>query len=326
MTAGTRRNPRSKLYRTFAILDPNLGRAIRKRLAILCLALVQWQPAAARIAGVTEEPAGQIGGIPVAVWTYPSDGLKVKGLLFLPRGSDRRPLILFNHDGVAGITKEHMRACARLARTRFAVFAPSYRGEDGSEGTIEVAAGEVRDVLNALPLLNRVSGINGRKLAMVGVSHGALISVLAAARHREVDAVVTADGVMDIYGWWQHLGQTGKLGRDPLTRRVYGNGPEDKPRAFSTRHALDQIPNLNAPVLILQGGRDDIVPPEQAHRLKAELEKARLPATLKIYPRSRHAFLVYTPYLGDSTTPPERIEAEQAWQDLLGFLRKHLGP
>jgi dipeptidyl aminopeptidase/acylaminoacyl peptidase len=307
------------------IRKSSLDRTVR-RVSALCLALTLHHPVMARILEVTEEPAGRIGGVPISVWTYPSDGLKVNGLLFLPRARDPLPLILFNHDGVSGISEEHMRASARLARAGYAVFAPSYRGEDGSEGTVEVAAGEVRDVLNVLPLLARVPGIDARKLAVVGVSHGALISVLAAAREPEVDAVVTADGVMDIYGWWQHLGQTGKLSRDPLTRRVYGHGPDDKPQAFSTRHALDRIPNLKAPVLILQSGRDDIVPVEQAITFKAHLDRARHPAALKIYPDCRHAFLVYAPYQKHGVTPVERIESEQAWQDLLGFLRKYLKP
>lgn len=293
-------------------------------MSILCLALDLYRPAAAQIPGVAEESAGQIGGVPVSVWTYPSDGLKVKGLLFLPCAKDKLPLILFNHDGVSGISVEHMRASARLAQAGYAVFTPSYRGEDGSEGDIEVAAGEVRDVLNVLPLLAQVPGVDGRKVAMVGVSHGALISVLAAARQSEVDAVVTADGVMDIYAWWRHLQQNGISGRDELTRRIYGDGPEDKPLAFSTRHALAQIPNLKAPVLILQCGRDDIVPAQQAITFKAKLDRARHPAKLKIYPRCRHGFLVYTPYLKNGAAPAERIETEKAWQDLLGFLEKHL--
>lgn len=294
--------------------------------SVFCLAVTLHHRVMARISEVTEEPAGQIGGIPVSVWTYPSDGLKVKGLLFLPRARDRLPLILFNHDGISGISEEHMRASARLARAGYAVFAPSYRGEDGSEGTVEVAAGEVRDVLNAVPPLARVPGIDARKVAIVGVSHGALISVLAAAQEPEVDAVVAADGVMEIYGWWQHLGQTGKLGRDPLTRRVYGHGPEDNPQAFSTRQALAQIPKLKAPILILKGGRDDIVPVEQAITFKAHLDRAQHRATLKIYPHCRHAFLVYGPYQTHGVTLAERLENEQAWHDLLDFLRKHLNP
>jgi dipeptidyl aminopeptidase/acylaminoacyl peptidase len=296
-----------------------------KLLLLLILALALPARPAAQPPDVIQEGAGRIEGVPVHAWTYPSDGLKVKGLLFLPRSREKLPLVVFNHDGVSGISGEHKRACARLARAGYAVFAPSYRGEDGSQGRIEVAAGEVRDVLNALPLLARVSGINGTRIALMGVSHGALISVLAAARQPGVDAVIAADGVMDIYGWWRHLKQTGQLGTDALTRWVYGDGPRDKPQAFSSRHALALVPKLKAPVLILQSGEDGLVPPEQARRFKAELDKFQVPATLKIYPHCQHGSLVYAPSLTSGAEPAGCTEAEPAWREVLAFLKARLG-
>jgi dipeptidyl aminopeptidase/acylaminoacyl peptidase len=302
----------------------NHGHSLMSPLLILCLALVPPYTVKARIPGVVEEPAGYIGGARVSVLTYPSDGLRVKGLLFLPSTSGKLPLILFNHDGVSGISSEHMRASARLAQAGYAVFAPSYRGEDGSEGNIEVAAGEVRDVLNAIPPLSQVSSIDGRKVAMVGVSHGALISVLAAAQEHEIDAVAIADGVMDIYGWWCYLRKTGRLGHDDLTLRTYGNGPEHSPLRFSSRHALARAPDLKAPILILKGGRDDIVPLEQAITFKSELDRSGVRAILKIYPHCRHGSLVYVPYTADGASPAERAETERAWRDLLNFLNAHL--
>jgi len=312
-------------YRTVAFRALNPDHRTMRWLFALCLALVLLHPAtAAGIRGVTEEPAGHIGGVPVSVWTYPSDDLRVKGLLFLPRAKGKLPLVLFNHDGVSGISKQHMRTCARLAQAGYAVFAPSYRGEDGSEGAIEVGAGEVRDVLNVLPLLAQIPNIDGRRVALVGLSHGALISVLAAGQQPEVDAVVAVDGVMDIYGWWRYLREAGKLGHDDLTRRIFGTGPEHVPHAFSSRHALAQIPRLTAPVLILKGGQDDIVPVEQAFTFKTAADRSGVIVTLKIYPHCRHGFLVYVPYIKGSVMPAERAETKLAWQDLLVFLKKHL--
>lgn len=296
---------------------------MRTLLILFLVSALRSLPAAEPL-GVIQERAGRMGGILVHAWTYPSDGLAVRGLLFLPPAEQALPLVLFNHDGVLGISEEHMRACARLARAGYAVFAPSYRGEDGSQGMVEVAAGEVRDVLNVLPLLARVSGVDAERVALLGVSHGALISVLAAAQLPQVDAVVEADGVMDIYGWWSYLNKTGRMAEDELNRRVYGGGPGDKPLAFSSRDALAQVPKLKAPVLILQGGQDDIVPSEQARKFKAELDKFKVPATLKIYPNCRHAFLVYAPFLKSGLGPRERAETELAWQDLLAFLKAHL--
>lgn len=290
-------------------------------LITLCLLAL---PALAAPPGVTEKKLPAVGGVPVYQWVYPSDGLKVKGLLFLPVSKQPLPLVIFNHDGTSGISKEHKMASARLAKQGYAVFSPSYRGEDGSQGLIEVAGGEVKDVLNVVPLLAQVKAIDSTRLAFIGASHGALISVLAAAEHPEVDAVVEAYGVMDIYAWYEYLKSQGKLGHDAITERAYGKGPQDKPQNFAARYALSRVPRLNAPVLILQGAKDDFVPPDQARRLKAEMEKNGKNVTMKIYPNCLHGFLVYVPYLKKGVEPEERTETDVAWRDMLAFLKENM--
>ncbi len=288
---------------------------------VLCLLAL---PALAAPKGVVEKKLAPIGGVPVYQWVYPSEGLKVKGFLFLPASKDPLPLVVFNHDGTSGVSKEHKLSSARLAKQGYAVFAPSYRGEDGSDGVVEVAGGEVKDVLNAVPLLAQVKGIDAERLAFVGASHGALISVLAAADNPRCDAVVEAYGVMDIYAWYDYLKKAGKLGHDPITLRAYGNGPQDKPENFKARYALSRVPRINCPVLILQGAKDDFVPPDQARKLKAEMEKFNKSVKMKIYPNCLHGFLVYVPYLKKGVEPEERTETELAWRDLTAFLRENL--
>lgn len=290
----------------------------------LALCLLLAMPVLAAPKGVTEKKLPAIGGVPVYQWTYPSGSLKVKGLLFLPVSKEPLPLVLFNHDGHSGISKEHKMASARLAKQGYAVFAPSYRGEDGSQGIVEVAAGEVQDVLNAVPLLAQVKGIDAERLAFVGASHGALISVLAAAGNPQVDAVVEAYGVMDIYTWYDYLSGLGKIGKDEITLRAYGNGPKTDPAKFQARYALARAPKINAPVLILQGAKDELVPPDQARVFKAELEKHGKSVKMKIYPNCLHGFLVYVPYLTKGVEPEERTETELAWREMLAFLKEHL--
>jgi len=270
---------------------------------------------------VGERVLPPLQGVQVREWTYTSDGLKVKGLLFVPPGAKRLPLVVFSHDGISGISKYHRMSSARLAKAGpYVVFAPSYRGEDGSEGTIEVAKGEVRDVLNALPLLSALPEVDPQRIALAGASHGALISLLAAAQNPEIKAVVTAYGVTDIYRWWDYLKKANKVGNDEVTRRTYGGGPQDRPQSFAIRHALAVADKIQCPVLILQGEKDDIVPPEQGRFLKDALGSR---AQLELYPDALHGFLVYAPYLSD-VDPRERRQTEQAWKVMLSFLDRQL--
>ena len=229
-------------------------------------------------------------------------------------------MVIFNHDGISGISREHHLGSLRLARRGYVVFSPSYRGEDGSEGMVEIAKGEVRDVLNVLPLLAGIPEADPERVVLAGASHGALISLLAATREPRIAGVVFAYGVADIHRWWDYLKEKGKLGRDPITRRTYGDGPQARPESFRIRNAVGQLSGLKAPVLILQGQLDDITPPEQARLLQEALDRQGVPNRLRLYPDALHGFLVYAPYLTQDVTPQEKAQAEEAWAEIFRFL------
>ena len=257
---------------------------------------------------------------------YRSGDLQVTGYLFIDPFSeeDVEPCLIFNHGGVSGVSEAVKQKCRWLARQGFLVFAPSYRGEDGGEGQVEVAQGEVDDVLAAMQLLRRHPGVKDQQFVMIGTSHGALISVMVAARplgKELLKGVVAAYGVMDIYHWYQYLVDNGFDVSDSLSQRIYGNGPSDKPEAFARRNALALVQELGElPILLVQGGKDRIVPPDQASRMAAALSAAgRTHDALRIYPHGGHGFLFWDdPAIHSSE---ELAETEQAWREILEFLR-----
>lgn len=272
---------------------------------------------------INETQAGTREGVSISKWTYTSDKLLVKGELYLPPGKEKLPLVVFNHDGISGISKEHRYSSVRLAQAGFVVFSPSYRGEDGSQGLVEIAKGEVDDALNALPILKKLARVDADKIAFVGASHGALISVLAASRNNEIKAVVAAYGVMDIHRWYAYLKRVGKLGKDEITLRTYGPGPTKRPQSFALRNAIAVASKIECPVLILQGAKDDIVPEEQAHLMEKELKKTNGAVEKRIYPDALHGFLVYAPYIDDASAA-EKSQTESAWKSMIHFLKREL--
>jgi dipeptidyl aminopeptidase/acylaminoacyl peptidase len=262
-------------------------------------------------------------GVQIKKWTYTSDGLLVNGELYLPSGTQKLPLVVFNHDGINGISKEHRLSSIRIAKAGYVVFSPSYRGEDGSQGVVEIAKGEVRDVLNAVTLLQKHERVDPARISLVGASHGALISVLAASKNKDIKAVVAAYGVMDIYKWYAYLKKSGKLGNDKITLRTYGPGPAARPQSFAIRNAVAAVSRLDCPVLLLQGSLDDIVPEEQARFMEKAMKKAGKQVETRIYPDALHGFLVYAPYIKDATVK-EKQQTEEAWKTLFRFLNKEV--
>lgn len=271
--------------------------------------------------------------------TYYSDGLKVKALLYLPpvKKGTRIPVVVFCHDGTNGISKEHELSSLRIAEQGYAVFCPSYRGEiasyrekgkptekmQRSEGEIEIAKGEVRDTLNAIKLLKHTNWANNKRILLMGASHGALISVIAASRNNNVKGVISAYGVMDIYKWWEYLKKNNKIGNDIITRRTYGKGPEDRPQSFAVRNGVSYAKFIDCPVLLLQGSKDDIVPEEQAKFMHNALINSGKKSELLIYPSALHGFLVYAPY-DPKADPEEKKQTESAWKTVFKFMRENL--
>jgi dipeptidyl aminopeptidase/acylaminoacyl peptidase len=258
--------------------------------------------------------------------TYPSDSLVVRGFLFLPKKSGRRPCVIFNHGGVSGVSADMKRRSRDLADEGYVVFAPAYRGEGESQGRIEVAGGEVNDVLAAADLLSRHPRVAADRMAVTGSSHGALISVLAAARAPDrFRCVVAACGVMDVVTWYQFLVESKGVQAvsDSLSLAIYGNGPADRPEAFRARQAVGVAGDIRIPMLMQYAKQDTIVPIGQAYLFTSAMTKAGRPAPeLKTYEHLGHAFWFWND--PKAHTKEQLEEAEDSWEDFTEFLEHHL--
>jgi len=258
--------------------------------------------------------------------SYPSDSLTVRGFLYLPKKSGHRPLIIFNHGGVSGVSPDMKRRSKDLAHEGYVVFAPTYRGEGGSQGRIEVAVGEVSDVLAATELLSRHPRVDPKRMAIAGSSHGALISVLAAARAPDrFRCVVDACGVMDVVTWYQYLVDSKGVAAvsDSLSLAIYGNGPADRPDAFKIRQATRVAADIRIPMLMQYARQDTIVPLGQAQLFSRAMAEAGHPAPeLRVYDQLGHAFWFWND--PKAHTKEQLDEAEQSWKDFTEFLEDHL--
>jgi len=256
--------------------------------------------------------------------TYWSTGLRVKGFLFQDpqRMNINLPGVVFNHGGVDGVPRLTKERCKQLVAKGYVVFAPSYRGEGGSEGEIEVAAGEVDDAINGGIMLQAWPGVDKDRIAMAGTSHGGIISLLAATRV-QYKAVICAYGVTNTSTWYHnHLIAKGMDVSDPLSVKVYGKYPDGlKPQAFRSRAPALDADKINAPILLLYGDKDDVVPVSQGLEMKTALEKLKKPVKMLVIKGATHGFIFR---FESGKTKSERAMAKQAWDELLAFLTKNM--
>ena len=246
--------------------------------------------------------------------TYMSTGLKVKGLMYENLSSGGKPLpgIVFNHGGVSGIPGKFKTRSKEIMKQGYHVFAPSYRGEDGSQGSIEVAAGEVYDALNAVLVLQHWPGVDPSRMAMAGTSHGGIITLLAAQR-MPLAAAVCAYGVTNTFSWYKFLVDYGHDVTDKLSRQVYGYGPEDKPENFRARAPALDAYKTKAPVLLIYGREDNIVPMTQGQEMAIALQGANKYYEFEVVDGAGHGFLF-----------KDDANARKGWLTIYAFLDKFL--
>ena len=141
------------------------------------------------------------------------------------------------------------------------------RGEGRMRPDYEAAVTAFLDALAGRP------GLDLDRVGLAGVSLGGYYAPRAAAFERRVRAVVAIGGPYDVGECW--------AGFPPMTRAKaryhLGRVPEAaaarRLREFTLR---DVAPGLRCPLLLVAGGRDRLVPPEQAERLAADAPRVEL--------------------------------------------------
>ncbi len=121
------------------------------------------------------------------------------------------------------------------------------------------------------------------RFVWLGRSAGGHLAMLACFRHRDV-GVVNFYGPSDMVWSYEHPGNPMVLDTSQAIRDFLGGTPEDRLDVFMQASPLC-APDPLPPVLILHGGRDDIVYLEQS----LTMQKSR-GARLVIYPWANHGF------------------------------------
>lgn len=217
------------------------------------------------------------------ILTLPGEGPAVRVLWSVPDGSGRHPAVVLNHGGFDGFSLSFLAAARRWREAGFAVAASEYRGEGESPGTADYAGGEVSDVLRLVRWVRARPEVDPERIAMVGYSRGATVALLAAARGADVDPIVVYSPVTDISAMLDGSDRVQAI----LARQDLAFDPED-PRQVRARSPILATEDIRAPVLLLHGGRDPLVPPSQSERFAQSLRAAGGDAVVRIFPDAAH--------------------------------------
>jgi 2,6-dihydroxypseudooxynicotine hydrolase len=206
---------------------------------------------------------------------------EIPGYLHYPSvGAGPRPLaVLLN--GSTTAKEETTLWTARFREHGIATLALDWPGT-GEASEIAPVAADSDDITDSIFGLTAVDpALDGRRVALVGISLGGALAVRAAALDRRVAACVAVTPPFDATRW---LSRANPILLDHLAAIT---GDHETVERLAADFALGEVVRrLRCPVLVLGAGRDLIVPPDEAMSLAAAIGPL---ATLVWYPYGSHA-------------------------------------
>ncbi len=221
-------------------------------------------------------------------FTYLSDGLTVGAYLYGERYPTARklPVIVFNRGSFVrpdGFVGEMLVMARRYAEAGFIVVAPHFRGSNGWAGKDELGGADLHDLMNIVPALERIPGVDTTRIFLAGESRGGAMVYMALREGFPARAAVVWGAFTD------------------LETLVARGGPQEKAAGFvwpdfetrreqiiDTRSALRWADRIRVPVLIMHGGADDDIPVSQSQRMDAELTRLGKQHELIVFEGERH--------------------------------------
>ncbi len=226
------------------------------------------------------------------------DDQEVKGLFYKPQnptytGQGKPPLIVIIHSGPTRQKWLDFQTRTQYFTSRgFAVLEVNYRGSTGYGRSYRQAlAGkwgeiDVDDCLSGPIHLADNGWVDGEKIVLLGSSSGGLTVYQILVKYPGIFRA----GII-LYGIVNHLTL---LENPPKFERFYsdwliGPYPEAKD-LYHQRSPIFSARKIQDPVAIFQGGKDRIVPKDQAEQIITELEKNKVPYLYRLYPDEGHSF------------------------------------
>ena len=219
--------------------------------------------------------------------TYLSDGLKVKGFIAYPKNQTKKyPCVIWNRGGAGNrgaIDAFTARGIyGQLASWGYVVFASQYRGNAGGEGKEEFGGKDVNDVLNLIPLAEEIPNADKNKWGIEGWSRGGMMAYIALTKTKIFRCAILVGAI-------SNLEQNPVITPDMRKFYVDQIGEDNFETELKKRSAVNFVSQLpNIPYLIIHGGDDKIISPDQSVEMSNKLTELKIYHKLTILENGDH--------------------------------------
>jgi len=225
---------------------------------------------------------------------YPSDGLRITGLMNVPAGDGPFPVIILNHpyyDPASYVPGDGTQLFAdAFARQGYLTLTPDYRIYGGSDpGPDPYRTGFAVDLVNLIVSVKSLPQARADDIGLWGHSMGGGVALEA--------LVITPPGLRAAVLLAPMSGDFAENYAAIVTAR--GNAPlgpdwtiapQDDPQAYQQLSPINYLPYVGVPVQIHHGQSDQVVPPAWSVQLAQAFTDAGKDAALYLYPGAGHSF------------------------------------
>jgi len=243
------------------------------------------------------------------------DGLRIEGLLALPRGHENGalPLVVFVHGGPTSTWAWSFPPLLMqmMLQDGYALLLPNPRGSTGRGQEFaranlgEMGGGDLQDILTGVDALVADGTVDTDRVAITGGSYGGFMSTWAVTQTDRFAAAIPFAVVTD----WTSFHYTTNIGHfDALFLQ---GEPRDPNGPYPKWSPVFHAQNVKTPTLIIHGEDDLCTPLPQATEFYNALVEAGCEVELVIYPREGHGWT-------------EREHQIDAWNRVQAWLEKHV--
>jgi dienelactone hydrolase len=235
-----------------------------------------------------------VGPMKTVTWKA-ADGLAMEGVLTLPPNAEAKnlPLVVLPHGGPGARDYPDFDWWAQaFASGGYAVFQPNFRGSTGygeafrRAGDGEWGAKMQSDISDGVAELARQGIVDAKRACIVGASYGGYAALAGVTlQHGFYRCAVSVAGVSDLPSFTTYVHD--KSAESGATRRSWLQtiGADRDQKAISPAHLAARA---DAPILLIHGKDDTVVPYDQSLAMKKALEAAGKPVEMVTLPGGDH--------------------------------------